>query len=112
MSGTIFLPGFSNIGRSMYASNVRVNNLSNGGTSTVTGSVVAGGGIFGGGFSNTGPAIIPVDSEYSNTFASYFRRGDSEDALRQANASGERATIHAALSVGTNSDGEVVAGMA
>ena len=62
-----------------------------------------------GGFAPVGNSILPVDSQYSNTFASYFRRGDSEDALRQANATGERATVQAALSVGTNSDGGFLA---
>ena len=54
---------------------------------------------------------MPDDPEYSSAFASYFRNGaaDAERELREANASGQRQTIHAAMSVGTNSDGGYIA---
>ena len=52
---------------------------------------------------------LPPDPEYSRTFASYFRRGDGEEALRGANAAGERATIQAAMSIGTAGDGGYLA---
>ncbi|MBO9510924.1 phage major capsid protein [Erythrobacter sp. A6_0] len=53
----------------------------------------------------------PTDPEYSRTFASYFRSGasDVESALREANATGDRQTIQAAMSVGSNSDGGYIA---
>lgn len=51
----------------------------------------------------------PIDHEYSQTFASYFRKGDGDDILRAANATGERATIQAAMSVGDNSAGGYLA---
>lgn len=51
----------------------------------------------------------PADREYSNTFASYFRKGDGDDILRAANATGQRATIQAAMSVGDNSSGGYLA---
>jgi HK97 family phage major capsid protein len=50
-----------------------------------------------------------IDQEYSTAFASYTRRGDSEDMLRTANATGERAAIRNAMSVGSNTDGGYVA---
>ena len=56
-----------------------------------------------------GSSIIPVEPEYTSAFASYFRRGDGEDTLREANAIGERATIRAAMSVGSDSDGGYLA---
>lgn len=63
-----------------------------------------------GGFSNhVGSAILPVDADYTRTFASYFRRGDGDQSLREANAIGERAAIHAAMSVGDNSSGGYLA---
>lgn len=52
---------------------------------------------------------LPADPEYSRTFASYFRKGDGEDFLRKANSSGERAAVHAAMSVGTAADGGYLA---
>lgn len=57
-----------------------------------------------------GPAFgAPVDSEYSTTFASYVRKGDGADILRDANASGYRANVQAAMSVGDNSSGGYLA---
>lgn len=49
------------------------------------------------------------DPEYSKTFAAHFRKGEGEDFLRQANATGDRAAISAALSVGDNSNGGYLA---
>ncbi len=60
-------------------------------------------------FLNSSGTIVPVDAAYTNTFATYFRRGDGEEALREANAIGERATIQAAMSVGDNSAGGYLA---
>lgn len=58
----------------------------------------------------TAPAINAMpDPEYSRTFASYFRKGDGDDILRKANATGERATIQASMSVGTAGDGGFLA---
>jgi len=56
-------------------------------------------------------AILPVDREYSTAFASYTRRGtaDAETTLKTANATGERASIQAAMSEGDNSSGGYVA---
>jgi HK97 family phage major capsid protein len=51
----------------------------------------------------------PEDREYSTAFASYFRRGDSEEPLREANATGTRLAIQNAMSVGTDSDGGYLA---
>lgn len=51
----------------------------------------------------------PADRDYTKAFASYFRKGDAEGDLRRANSEGERATIQAAMSVGTNSDGGYLA---
>lgn len=56
------------------------------------------------------PGSVPgYDAEYSRTFAAHFRRGDSEEYLRTANTSGDRATLQAALSVGDNSAGGYLA---
>ena len=52
---------------------------------------------------------LPQDREYTNAFASYFRKGDGEQPLREANAQGERLAIQNAMSVGTNSDGGYLA---
>ncbi|QNE05419.1 phage major capsid protein [Croceicoccus marinus] len=60
--------------------------------------------LLGGGAMHT-----PADREYSSAFASYFRKGEHESDLRKANSEGERATIQAAMSVGTNSDGGYLA---
>lgn len=51
----------------------------------------------------------PEDPEYSTIFASYFRRGGDEEAVRKANGEGQRAQILAAMTVGTNSDGGYLA---
>lgn len=50
-----------------------------------------------------------AEPEYTRAFASYMRKGDSENQLREANALGERQIIHAAMSVGDNSSGGFLA---
>ncbi|MBX7460818.1 phage major capsid protein [Qipengyuania huizhouensis] len=52
---------------------------------------------------------MPTDPEYSTAFASYFRKGDNEQPLREANATGQRLAIQNAMSTGTNSDGGYLA---
>jgi HK97 family phage major capsid protein len=54
-------------------------------------------------------SILPVEPDYTRAFASYFRRGDGEDVLKAANATGERATVQAAMSIGDNSTGGYLA---
>jgi len=54
-------------------------------------------------------AILPVEPDYTRAFASYFRRGDGEDFLKTANATGDRATVQAAMSIGDNSTGGYLA---
>lgn len=51
----------------------------------------------------------PDDPEYTRTFAGYFRSGHGEQDLREANASGERARIQAAMSSGSSGDGGYLA---
>ncbi len=60
-------------------------------------------GIGAGGFGIAG------DPEYSTAFSAHIRKGEGEELLRQANASGDRAAIHAAMSVGDNSSGGYLA---
>ena len=60
-------------------------------------------GIGAGGFGIAG------DPEYSSAFASHIRKGEGEELLRQANASGDRAAIQASMSVGDNSSGGYLA---
>ncbi len=50
-----------------------------------------------------------ADPEYSQAFASHVRSGDREEYLRTANASPERAAVHAAMTVGDNSTGGYLA---
>ena len=52
---------------------------------------------------------MPTDPDYTRAFSSYFRKGDNEEPLREANASGQRLAIQNAMSVGTNSDGGYLA---
>lgn len=59
------------------------------------------GGMFG--------APLAAEPDYTRAFAAYTRKGDSVDALKAANATGDRATIHAAMSVGSNTDGGYLA---
>lgn len=54
-------------------------------------------------------SAIPVDPEYTRTFASWMRRDENEPALKQANASGDRAVIRAAMSSGSNENGGYLA---
>jgi HK97 family phage major capsid protein len=53
--------------------------------------------------------IIAAEPEYSRAFASYARTGDGSEALRSFNATGDRAMVHAAMSVGSNTDGGYLA---
>lgn len=52
---------------------------------------------------------LPVDPEYTRTFASWMRRNDSEQDLKTANATGQRALIRAAMSSGSNENGGYLA---
>lgn len=54
---------------------------------------------------------IGVDREYTTAFASYFRKGaaDDEVKIKEANASGDRASIQASMSIGDNSSGGYLA---
>jgi HK97 family phage major capsid protein len=63
----------------------------------------------GGGIGPIGGAISPPEPDYTRAFAAYTRTGGSLDLLQEANASGERAQVHAAMSVGSGSDGGVLA---
>lgn len=63
----------------------------------------------GGGFTNTSDTILPVDGDYTKTFASFLRRGDGEQHLSELQGAGERAAIHAALQVGSDTDGGYLA---
>ena len=49
------------------------------------------------------------DPEYSKLFASYFRNGSDESAVRDAQRLGNRSQIQAAMSVGSNTDGGYLA---
>ncbi|MBR0551737.1 phage major capsid protein [Stakelama marina] len=50
-----------------------------------------------------------ADPDYSATFANYFRSGVSEEAVRTAQATGERAQIMASMQSGSESDGGYLA---
>lgn len=50
-----------------------------------------------------------VDPEYTRTFASWARRGQLEQELSAANASGDRMQIRAAMNTGTGADGGFLA---
>lgn len=56
-----------------------------------------------------GEDVLPVDPEYTRTFANWMRREDGELALKQANATGERAVIRAAMSSGSDQNGGYLA---
>lgn len=62
-------------------------------------------------FGSPSSELMPADPDYSKTYATWFRRGDSaaESDLKTANASGNRALIQAAMSVGTDSAGGYLA---
>lgn len=57
----------------------------------------------------TAGTIHKDDPEYSAVFASYFKSGSNEDAVREANATGDRKMVNAALTTGTDSDGGYLA---
>lgn len=63
----------------------------------------------GGGIAPINGLIGAPEPDYTRAFASYARTGASADALAAANASGERATVHAAMSVGSQTDGGYLA---
>lgn len=52
---------------------------------------------------------LPVDRAYTDTFAGYFRKGSESEELKQANASGFRATVHAAMSISSTNSGGYLA---
>lgn len=54
-------------------------------------------------------AALPVDPTYNTAFASFVRSGGQEDVVREANATGDRARIQAAMSTGSNPDGGYLA---
>lgn len=62
-----------------------------------------------GGITNTSPAVIPVDAEYTSIFTSFVRRGDGEQRISELQSHGQRSAIHAALSVGDNESGGYLA---
>ncbi|HEV2082798.1 MAG TPA: phage major capsid protein [Brevundimonas sp.] len=53
--------------------------------------------------------LTAPDPEYSGLFASWFRRGDQEAELKQANATGTRQAVQAAMSAGTDGAGGYLA---
>lgn len=62
-----------------------------------------------GNFNNALVSVIPQEPEYTGAFASFVRKGEGELALREMNATGERASIHAALQIGSDTDGGYLA---
>lgn len=50
-----------------------------------------------------------TDPAYTRPFAAWFRSGQGEDAVRDLNATGDRARINAAMTEGSNSDGGYLA---
>ncbi|NSZ65158.1 phage major capsid protein [Agrobacterium tumefaciens] len=51
----------------------------------------------------------PEDPEYSKLFASFVRKGQGENEIQNANASGHRASVNAAMSAGSAGDGGYLA---
>lgn len=51
----------------------------------------------------------PEDPEYTRNFQAWFRRGQRESEVQDANATGERAKIRAAMSEGSDPDGGYMA---
>lgn len=49
------------------------------------------------------------DPEYSRLYAGFMRHGNNENELREANASGQRSQIQAAMSAGSGGDGGYLA---
>ncbi len=80
----------------------RFNNLEASVNEKIAGHFLNGGGGSSGGFR-------PEDPDYSRAFASYFRKGDTESEIKAANATGHRARIQAAMSVGTADQGGYLA---
>ncbi len=58
---------------------------------------------------NTSGSIIPADREYTKTFASFLRTGRGQEQLSELQGMGERASILAALSVGSDQNGGFLA---
>lgn len=56
-----------------------------------------------------GGGRAPTDPEYTGAFASWARRGEDEQRMRELNSAGQRASIQAAMSVGTDSAGGYLA---
>lgn len=52
---------------------------------------------------------LPVDPEYTQAFASFFRHGEVDGGLKAAQREGARQQIHAAMSGGSASDGGYLA---
>lgn len=52
---------------------------------------------------------MPEDPEYSKLFASFVRKGQGENEIQNANASGHRASVNAAMSAGSAGDGGYLA---
>lgn len=63
----------------------------------------------GGGITPANGSILPVEPDYTKAFASFVRKGDGEAALSELQGAGERATIQAALSVGSDTNGGYLA---
>lgn len=57
----------------------------------------------------TPSTLAPADPEYTRTFASWMRKGQGEQELQTAHATGDRSIIRAAMSVGSNGDGGYLA---
>lgn len=62
-----------------------------------------------GGGINLGDGAMPIDAGYTSAFASYIRKQVEGEELTSANAIGERASVQAAMSVGSGSDGGYLA---
>lgn len=62
-----------------------------------------------GGGIGTSTSGVDRDPEYSRAFSAHIRKGDGVEALKSAYATGDRATVQAALSVGSDTDGGYLA---
>ncbi|BDI61804.1 phage major capsid protein [Qipengyuania nanhaisediminis] len=62
-----------------------------------------------GGFAPSGGSIVPDEPDYTRTFASFLRSGRGEEQLSELQGQGERASIQAALSVGSDQNGGYLA---
>ncbi|MBX7500647.1 phage major capsid protein [Qipengyuania sp. YG27] len=54
-------------------------------------------------------AMLPVEPDYTKAFASFIRKGDGEAKLSELQSAGDRAAIQAALSVGSDANGGLLA---